>query len=89
MGERELEQAGSITVDPARTRFTFQPGGDWLWGQRHPEARYHLVTDTPDAVETIGGDELLFDDGVFRQTGHIAIRIDADSSAFVLASWGL
>ena len=42
---------------------SFRPDPDWLWGQRYPDAVYHLVTSTPDAIETVGGDELLYADG--------------------------
>ncbi|MCX5493867.1 cellobiose phosphorylase [Kaistia dalseonensis] len=74
LGERELEQVGSIEIDEATKRFSFRPGPDWLWGQRYPNAAYHLVTDTPDAIEAIGDDALLFEDGLSRRTGHIVIR---------------
>ena len=47
-----------------RKRFSFRPDPDWLWGQRYPDAVYHLVTSTPDAIEAVGGDELLYADGV-------------------------
>ena len=63
LGERELEHAGRIEIDATRKRFTFRPDPDWLWGQRYPDAVYHLVTSTPDAIEAIGGDELLYADG--------------------------
>ena len=48
---------------------TFRPDPGSLWGQRYPDAVYHLVTDTPDAVEAIGGDELLYADGRPRGGG--------------------
>ena len=44
-------------------RFAFRPDPGWLWGNGYPEAVYHLVTGTPDAIEAIGGDELLYADG--------------------------
>ena len=59
--------ASSITLAGSRStpnakRFTFRPDPDWLWGKRYPEAVYHLVTATPDAIEAVGGDELLYAD---------------------------
>ena len=77
LGEREYEQSGRITIDTSEKRFTFQPGKDWLWGQNFPDAAYHLVTSTPDAVEAIGGDELLYEDGAARGGAHIALRTNA------------
>jgi cellobiose phosphorylase len=74
LGERELEHAGRVAIDVARKRFSFRPDPDWLWGQRYPEAVYHLVTATPDEVEAIGGDELLYADGIARSGGYVALR---------------
>ncbi|WP_395677230.1 hypothetical protein [Inquilinus sp.] len=74
LGERELEQAGRVAIDPAAKRFTFRPDPDWLWGQRYPDSVYHLVTPTPEAIEAIGGDELLYADGQGRRGGYIALR---------------
>ncbi|MBW8728677.1 MAG: hypothetical protein JF625_26465, partial [Inquilinus limosus] len=63
LGERELEQAGRVSIDAAAKRIAFRPDPDWLWGQRYPDSVYHLVTPTPDAIEAVGGDELLYADG--------------------------
>jgi 1,2-beta-oligoglucan phosphorylase len=45
-----------------------------LWGQRYPNAVYFLVTSTPDAVEAVGGDELLYVDGQTRGGAYVAMR---------------
>lgn len=74
LGERELDHAGRIEIDAGRKLCTFRPDPDWLWGQRYPDARYHLVVSTPDAVEAIGGDELLFANGQSRGGGYVALR---------------
>ena len=55
-------------------RIAFRPDPAWLWGQRYPDAVYHLVTGTPDAIEAIGGDELLYADGRPRGGGFVALR---------------
>ena len=73
LGERELNHAGRVEIDGERLRIAFRPDPASLWGQRYPDAVYHLVTDTPDAVEAIGGDELLYADGRPRAGGHVAI----------------
>ena len=59
----------------AASEITFRPDPNSLWGQRYPDAVYHLVVSTPDAVEPIGGDELLYADG--RPRGG-ALRGPAD-----------
>lgn len=59
LGEREYEQAGRVEIDAGARRVTFRPDLGSLWGGRYPEAVYHLVTDTPEAVAALGGEELL------------------------------
>ena len=74
LGERELDGDGLIEVDPQSKRFSLRPGPDSMWGQRYPNAVYHLVTSTPEAFEAIGGDELLYDDGQPRHGAYLALR---------------
>jgi cellobiose phosphorylase len=74
LGERELDHAGRVAIDGARRRFVFRPDPNSLWGQRYPDAAYVLVTSTPDAVEAIGGDELLYADGQARRGAYVAMR---------------
>ena len=74
LGERELDHAGRVEIDADNRRIAFRPDPDWLWGQRYPDAVYHLVTSTPEAVEAIGGDELLHADGRPRAGGFVALR---------------
>jgi 1,2-beta-oligoglucan phosphorylase len=77
LGERELDHAGRTEIDAARKRFAFRPDPASLWGQRYPEAVYHLVVSTPDAIEAIGGDELLYLDGQSRGGAYVAMRTRA------------
>jgi cellobiose phosphorylase len=74
LGERELDCDGLIEVEPDSKRFSLRPGPDSIWGQRHPNAVYRLVTSTPEAFEAIGGDELLYDDGQPRHGAYLALR---------------
>ena len=74
LGERDYCHAGLIEIDEAGKRFTFRPEPDWLWGKTYPNAAYHLVTSTPDALEALGGSELLFADAQPHATPHIAMR---------------
>ncbi len=57
-----------------RSGISFRPDPDWLWGQRYPAAVYHLVTSTPAAIDAIGGDELLYADGVARGMPYVAFK---------------
>lgn len=74
LGERELDHAGRIRIDPARKRIECRPDPASLWGQRFPKAVYLIVTDTPDAIAAIGGDELLHADGRSYGSTHVALR---------------
>jgi cellobiose phosphorylase len=74
LGERELEQEPSVTVDERGCRFTLRPDAGSLWGQRYPDAVFHLVVSTPDAIEALGGDELLYEDGRTRNGPYVALR---------------
>ena len=74
LGEREFDCDGLIEVDTQSKRFSLRPGADSLWGQRYPNAVYHVVASTPEAFEAIGGDELLYDDGQPRNGAYLALR---------------
>ncbi|WP_119388101.1 GH36-type glycosyl hydrolase domain-containing protein [Taklimakanibacter lacteus] len=77
MGERELNHQGRIEVDTQRKRISFTPDKEFLWGQRYPESQYLLVTGSPEAVEAVGGDELLYEDGTARNGAYVALRTRA------------
>jgi cellobiose phosphorylase len=77
LGERELDHGGRIEIDAAGKRFAFRPDPASLWGQRYPAAVYHLVIGTLDAIEAIGGDELLYADGKPRGGPYVALRTRA------------
>ncbi|MFO1046912.1 MAG: hypothetical protein U1E52_03290 [Geminicoccaceae bacterium] len=79
LGERELDHAGRIRIDPARKRIACRPDPKSLWGAHYPNALYLLVTDTPDAIKAVGGDELLYDDRRSHGGGHVALRTRATS----------
>ena len=77
LGEREFEQSGSVAIDHGAKRISFAPGADWLWGRAFPEARLDLVTATPEAVAAVGGDELVYPDGIARGGPVVALRSEA------------
>ena len=81
LGEREFDHAGRVEIDADKRRIAFRPDPASLWGQRYPDAVYHLVTSTPDAIEAIGGDELLYADGQPRGGGCRGAADAADGRA--------
>ncbi|HWG05431.1 MAG TPA: cellobiose phosphorylase, partial [Beijerinckiaceae bacterium] len=74
LGEREFASTARVEIDPTRKRFTFRPDPKDNWGRHYPHAVYHLVTSTPDEIEAIGADELLYADGRRRIGDYAAIR---------------
>jgi 1,2-beta-oligoglucan phosphorylase len=74
LGEHDFASTGLVQIDNERKRFSFRPNASSLWGSVYPEAVYHIVTSTPEAVDVLGGDELLFEDGRFRQSPVAVLR---------------
>ncbi|MBD9638959.1 cellobiose phosphorylase [Ensifer sp. ENS07] len=75
LGEREYDNRGCVDLNFARRRITFRPDATGPWGKAYPAAAYHLVTSTPDLIEAIGGDELLYTDHVARGGPFIVIKV--------------
>ena len=74
LGEREYDSVGHVALEEEQKRFAFRPDADGLWGKHYPQATYHLVTSTPDAVALIGGDELLYSDGQSQGGAYVALQ---------------
>lgn len=88
MGEREFEHAALIELDEGAKRIGFRPDPHGIWGRHYPQAVHHLVTATPEAVETIGTGALLFDGPAPRGAdAYVAIRT-APTNRFSFAVTG-
>jgi 1,2-beta-oligoglucan phosphorylase len=87
LGEREFTGAAPVTIDAARKRTSFAPDPQSLWGQRYPQARYHLLTSTPAEFDAWGGEELLFAQRRAASGGYVALRT-APTSGFTFAVVG-
>jgi 1,2-beta-oligoglucan phosphorylase len=74
LGEREFTGAAPVTIDADARRSSFAPDPQSLWGQRYPQARFHLVTDTPAQFEAWGAEELLFAEAGPRSGGYVVLR---------------
>lgn len=77
LGEREYASAGRVKINTETKSFSFYPDPKDIWGRHYPDAAYHLVTSTPDAVAAIGGDELLDQEGVAQGGPFIAMQTHA------------
>jgi CRISPR-associated protein Csx3 len=77
LGANEYDVAGSIRVDAPGARVELRPSPASVVHLRYPETVFHLVSSTPEAIETTGGDELLYDDGVRRDGDFVVVRTRA------------
>lgn len=83
MGEREYEHGGRVEIHEGGKRATLLFAEGLLWSGRYPQASFDLVTATPDAVEAMGGAELLYPDGVApagTAGGWLALRARATNT---------
>jgi 1,2-beta-oligoglucan phosphorylase len=87
LGEQEFANAGRMEIDRPRKSFIFRPDPGALWGQRYPDAEYRLVPNTPEQIEAVGGDELLYVDGE-RRSGAYAVIRTRPTNGFVFAVVG-
>jgi len=87
LGSREFAQTGRIAIDGTRKQFTFRPDPEDIWGKTFPDAIYHLVTPTPEAVEVLGSDEILFANGI-RRSGAYAVFRTVSTNEFAFAVTG-
>jgi cellobiose phosphorylase len=87
LGEQEFAHAAQLVIDAAHKRFSFRPEPGGMWSQRYPQAVYHLVTSTPQSVEAIGSDELLYGDRKLR-TGAYAVLQTAPTNELLFAVVG-
>ena len=87
LGERDLAQAGRVEIDATRKRASFRPAEGQVWDQHYPQAVFHLVTGTPESVDAIGCEDLLFADRADRRGEVIALRTEV-TTAFRVALVG-
>lgn len=81
MGEHEFRHPARVDIDDAAKRFSFKPDPDWLWSEHFPDAAYHLVTSSTEAVEAIGSGEMLYESDAPRGAdAYIAIRTKPTNS---------
>jgi len=63
-GASEYEHPIQIQVDSTRGRISVTPSKESFLGKKQPDISFHFVTPDPHALASVGGDELLFSNGV-------------------------
>lgn len=74
LGVNEHDDPGEIDLDGASGRAVLRPGPTSAMRRHYPDAAFVIAADDPSAVAAIGGDELLFEDGVARGSGILVVR---------------
>ena len=74
LGENEFGPLGRVVMDAARGRVELHPAPGTRFGERYPDATFFMVSPNADEIERIGGDELLFADGVGRGAAYVVVR---------------
>ena len=73
LGENEYDAPGQVVVDAASGRVELRPAPGTLVGRRYPEATFFIASPDAGAITAIGGDGLLYADGVERGSAHVVV----------------
>ncbi len=74
LGENEYDPLGRVTVDAANARVELGPAPEQSVNLRYPEATFFLVSPDSGQIDAIGGDGLLYADGVDRGGAYVVVR---------------
>jgi cellobiose phosphorylase len=72
LGDRELDQSGRVEINGNHVTLLPQQGG--FLAKHYPEARFFIVCADEQAIEKIGGDELLYNDGRHRHGPFVVVK---------------
>jgi cellobiose phosphorylase len=87
-GPHEYDSSPSMSIDSKRARITILPDHRSLLAERQPAIAFHAVTSTPEAIDRIGGDELIGGAGGSPALPYFAIRTRPTTS-FSLCFFGV
>jgi CRISPR-associated protein Csx3 len=74
LGNNEFETPGCVTTDAARGRVELRPARESMVGERYPETTFFIASADRDSIDAIGGDGLLYADGVDRGGSHVVFK---------------
>jgi cellobiose phosphorylase len=73
-GPHEYDSSPRLSVDSRTMRITIRPDSRSMLAAKYPDIVFHAVTSTPDAIEAIGGDELIAANSGAPPLPYFAIR---------------
>lgn len=74
LAANEHDHTGSVEVEAAAARVELRPSPATLVGGRYPEATFSIVATDPEAIDAIGGDDLVYPDGANRGGTLVVFR---------------
>jgi cellobiose phosphorylase len=74
LGENEYDALGRVVVDQGNARVELRPGPDALATRRYPEATFFIVSPDAERIDAIGGDGLLYADGLDRGAAYVVVK---------------
>ena len=79
LGANEYDAPGRVRVRSPRPRVEMRPGPSSVVRRRYPDTTFALVSADRDDIAAIGGDELLYADGVRRDGAYVVVQTRAVS----------
>jgi cellobiose phosphorylase len=73
-GPHEYDSCARLSIDARRARITIRPDCRSVLAAKYPEIVFHAVTSTPQAIEAIGGDELVAPNPGAMPLPYVAVR---------------
>jgi 1,2-beta-oligoglucan phosphorylase len=74
LGENEYDAPGRIEFDVAGARAKLRPGPGALVSRSYPETTFFISSPQAKQIEAIGGDGLLYEDGVDRGAAYVVVK---------------
>lgn len=85
LGENEHGPAGQVVVRHRAGRVELRPAPETLLGAKYPDATFFIVAPDAQQIEAVGGDELLYADGIGRGGAYVVVKTKpVDQFALVL-----
>lgn len=84
LGAAEFDHGGEAELDAEAAWICCRPGPDSLLGRHMPGAVFAIAAADPDQVAAIGGDELLYPDGMSRGGAYVTLRTDLVAACGVI-----
>ena len=74
LGENEYDATGLIVHDSSNARVELRPAAEALIAGHYPEATFFIVSPDAEQIEAIGGDGLLYADGVDHGAAYLVVK---------------